>query len=32
MSSFFFEAPTSYNEKAAKNWKGETPDLMKQLI
>ena len=32
MSSFFFEAPTSYDEKAAKSWKDETPDLMKQLI
>ena len=32
MSNFFFEAPTSYDEKAAKNWKEETPDLMKQLI
>ena len=32
MSNFFFEAPTSYDEKAAKNWKEETPELMKQLI
>jgi glutamyl-tRNA synthetase len=32
MSNFFFEAPTSYDEKAAKNWKEDTPDLMKQLI
>jgi glutamyl-tRNA synthetase len=32
MSSFFFEAPTSYDEKAAKNWKEDTPILMKQLI
>ena len=32
MSSFFFEAPSSYDEKAAKNWKEETPELMKQLI
>jgi glutamyl-tRNA synthetase len=32
MSNFFFEAPTSYDEKAAKNWKEETPNLMQQLI
>ncbi len=32
MSSFFFEAPTSYDEKASKNWKEDTGDLMKQLI
>ena len=32
MSNFFFEAPTSYDEKAAKNWKEDTPDLMQQLI
>ena len=32
MSSFFFEAPTSYDEKAVKNWKEDTPELMKQLI
>jgi len=32
MSNFFFEAPTSYDEKAAKNWKEDTPELMKQLI
>ncbi|MBL0014667.1 MAG: glutamate--tRNA ligase [Flavobacterium sp.] len=32
MSDFFFEAPTSYDEKASKNWKEDTPDLMKQLI
>ncbi|MEZ4876046.1 MAG: glutamate--tRNA ligase [Flavobacterium sp.] len=31
MSNFFFEAPTSYDEKAAKNWKEETPSLMKQV-
>ena len=29
---FFFEAPTSYDEKAAKNWKEETPGLMQQVI
>jgi glutamyl-tRNA synthetase len=32
MSDFFFVAPTSYDEKAAKNWKEETPNLMQQLI
>ena len=32
MSNFFFEAPTSYDEKAAKNWKEETPRLMQELI
>ena len=32
LSDYFFEAPTSYNEKAAKNWKEETPELMKQVI
>ena len=32
LSDYFFVAPTSYDEKAAKNWKEETPGLMKQLI
>ena len=32
LSDFFFVAPNSYEEKAAKNWKAETPDLMKQLV
>jgi glutamyl-tRNA synthetase len=32
LSDYFFVAPTSYDEKAAKNWKEETPELMKQLI
>lgn len=32
LSAFFFEAPTSYDEKAAKNWKEETPVLIQQLI
>ena len=32
MSSFFFEAPTSYDEKAAKNWAAETPSVMQELI
>ncbi len=32
MSDFFFETPTSYDEKASKNWKEETPELMNKLI
>ena len=32
LSNYFFEAPTSYDEKAAKNWKAETPALMQELI
>jgi len=32
LSSFFFVAPTVYDEKASKNWKEETPGLMQQLI
>ncbi len=32
LSDYFFQAPTSYDEKAAKNWKEETPGLMQQLI
>ena len=32
LSNFFFEAPTSYEEKASKNWKEETPELMQKLI
>jgi len=32
LSDYFFVAPTSYDEKAAKNWKEETPGLMQQLI
>ncbi len=32
LSDFFFQAPISYDEKASKNWKEETPALMKQLI
>ena len=32
LADFFFEAPTSYDEKAAKNWKEETPSLMQQVI
>lgn len=32
LSKFFFEAPTSYDEKAAKNWKEDTPKTMQELI
>jgi glutamyl-tRNA synthetase len=32
MSDYFFQAPNSYDEKASKNWKEETPELMKKLI
>ena len=32
LSEYFFQAPTTYDEKAAKNWKEETPDLMRRLI
>jgi glutamyl-tRNA synthetase len=32
LSDYFFVAPTAYDEKATKNWKEETPELMKQLI
>lgn len=32
LSDYFFVAPTSYDEKATKNWKEETPNLMQQLI
>ncbi len=32
LADYFFEAPTSYDEKAAKNWKEETPALMKKVI
>ena len=32
LSDYFFVAPTMYDEKAAKNWKEETPNLMQQLI
>jgi len=32
LSDFFFVAPTSYDEKASKNWKEETPGLMRNLI
>jgi glutamyl-tRNA synthetase len=32
LADYFFVASTSYDEKAAKNWKEETPALMKQVI
>ena len=32
LSDYFFEAPTAYDEKAARNWKEETPALMENLI
>jgi len=32
LSDFFFLAPESYDEKGSKNWKEETPNLMKELI
>jgi glutamyl-tRNA synthetase len=32
LADYFFVAPTTYDEKAAKNWKEDTPNLMQQLI
>ena len=32
MADYFFVAPTTYDEKAAKNWKEDTPHLIQQLI
>lgn len=32
LADYFFVAPTTYDEKASKNWKEETPALMKQVI
>lgn len=32
LSNFFFVAPTSYDEKASKNWNSATPALMQELI
>ncbi len=33
LGSYFFEAPTEYNEKAAKKqWKDNTPKIMNQLV
>lgn len=32
LSNYFFQAPSEYDEKGAKNWKEDTPILMKELI
>ncbi len=32
LADYFFVVPTSYDEKASKNWKEETPTLMKEVI
>jgi glutamyl-tRNA synthetase len=32
LSDFFFVAPTTYDEKARKNWKEDTPALIQELI
>ena len=32
LADYFFVPPTTYDEKAAKNWKEDTPDLIRQLI
>lgn len=32
LSDYFFQAPTVYDEKALKNWKEETPSIMKKLV
>jgi glutamyl-tRNA synthetase len=32
LAEYFFVAPNAYEDKAAKNWKEETPDLMQQVI
>ena len=32
LSDYFFVAPNSYDEKASKNWKEETPVLMQKVI
>lgn len=32
LADYFFVAPSVYDEKAAKNWKEDTPHLMQQLI
>lgn len=32
LTDYFFVAPSSYDEKAAKNWKEETPILMQEVI
>lgn len=32
LSDFFFTAPATYDEKAAKNWKAETAEIMNDVI
>ena len=32
LSDFFFVAPQTYDEKASKNWKPETPQIMADLV
>lgn len=32
LADYFFVAPTSYDEKALKNWKENTPEVMKALL
>lgn len=32
LSDYFFAAPTLYDEKAAKNWKPETKEIMEELV
>ncbi|OWP75182.1 glutamate--tRNA ligase [Flavobacterium oreochromis] len=32
LTDYFFLAPSSYDEKGLKNWKEDTPELLKQLI
>ncbi|WP_353078132.1 glutamate--tRNA ligase [Flavobacterium sp.] len=32
LADYFFVAPTTYDEKAAKNWNSATPELMKQVV
>jgi glutamyl-tRNA synthetase len=31
LSNYFFETPSSYDQKAAKSWKAETPELMQKV-
>lgn len=32
LSDYFFEAPSTYDEKASKSWKEETGDILKRVI
>lgn len=32
LSDYFFEAPSTYDEKASKNWKEDTSDILKRVI